>query len=138
MAGVIRPDLRSKIESAGIYRLLGMEVLEAGEGTAVVTLRCDERHVNVDGIVHGGVVCLAADTAMGFAVRSQVDPGWVNRTLSLSAEWYAPARLGDVIRIEAHVEHRAGRYHWVSALVAALPATPMAHTRCLCTVGEPV
>jgi uncharacterized protein (TIGR00369 family) len=133
---MIRSDLVDRIATTPIYGLLGVEVVEAYDGAAAIVLHCDDRHVNVDGVVHGGIIGLAVDTAMGFAIRSRLGPGWVNRTLTLSIEWFAPATASDTLRIDARVDQSVGRYCWATAQVIAQPGRRVARAGCLCAVRE--
>ena len=49
---------------------LGVEVLEAQAGTARLSLPVTSEHLNVGGVVHGGVICTLIDVAVGVACHS--------------------------------------------------------------------
>jgi len=51
-------------------RHLGLELLEAGEGTASVAMRVRPEHINFWGSCHGGAIFSLADTALGLACNS--------------------------------------------------------------------
>jgi acyl-CoA thioesterase len=51
-------------------RSLGMELVEAGEDTAVVRMRITRQMVNGYDIVHGGYLFMLADTAFACACNS--------------------------------------------------------------------
>jgi LAO/AO transport system kinase len=51
-------------------RHLGLELLEAGEGTATVAMRVRPEHINFWGSCHGGAIFSLADTALGLACNS--------------------------------------------------------------------
>ncbi len=106
--------LNASMARTPIYELLGLRLVSAGEGRAVLELECDERHANVDGAVHGGVVCLVADTAMGFAVRTQLAPNAPNKTLNLSIDYLRGAAKGDRLLATARVDHGTRRFRWAS------------------------
>jgi acyl-CoA thioesterase len=57
-------------EAAPFYGTLGIAVEEASPGRARLRLNADGRHLNGDGIVHGGVLPALADAAMGSAART--------------------------------------------------------------------
>jgi acyl-CoA thioesterase len=61
---------REWAESAPFYATLGIVVEEVSPGRARLRLRVDGRHLNADGIVHGGVLPALADAAMGSAART--------------------------------------------------------------------
>ena len=106
--------IADRMRQAGIYELLGIRLLSAKPGMVELEVVCDDRHANVDGAVHGGFLCLVADTAMGFAVRSNLDSTWQNRTVNLNIDWFSGARIGDRIKAKASVEHSSHRFRWAS------------------------
>lgn len=108
-------ELAARLAASPIYDLLGLRIVAAGDGEVRVELDCDRRHANVDGAVHGGVLALLADTAMGFAVRTQLEPEWHNKTLDLSIDFVRAARLGDRLRAVARVDQASRRFRWASA-----------------------
>jgi uncharacterized protein (TIGR00369 family) len=112
------PDLAqtisARMDTASIYAILGIQLLSAERGAVELEVTCGARHANVDGAVHGGFLCLVADTAMGFAVRSGIDRSWQNRTMNLSIDWFIGARIGDRIRARAKVDHATPRFRWAS------------------------
>ena len=108
-------ELAARLAASPIYDLLGLRIVAAGDGEVRVELDCDRRHANVDGAVHGGVLALLADTAMGFAVRTQLEPDWHNKTLDLSIDFVRAARLGDRLRAVARVDQASRRFRWASA-----------------------
>jgi uncharacterized protein (TIGR00369 family) len=110
--------IAARMLRADIYELLGIRLLSAQHGTVELEVVCDERHANVDGAVHGGFLCLVADTAMGFAVRSDLDASWQNRTVNLNIDWYSAAKVGDRIRAKAVVDHATNRFRWASVELA--------------------
>jgi uncharacterized protein (TIGR00369 family) len=106
--------IAARMEKAGIYELLGIRLLGAAPGSVELEVLCDKRHANVDGAVHGGFLCLVADTAMGFAVRSDLDPSWQNRTVNLYIDWFSAAKIGDTVTARAVVDHASSRFRWAS------------------------
>ena len=113
-AAELARTISARMDAASIYALLGIHLLSAERGKVELAVTCDARHANVDGAVHGGFLCLVADTAMGFAVRSEIDRSWQNRTVNLNIDWFSGARVGDRICARAMVEHAASRFRWAS------------------------
>lgn len=74
----------------------GMKLESAGEGSAVVSLVVEDRHLNGNGVAHGGVVFSLADVAFAVAVNSR-GPA-VSATSSIS--FRAPGKPG-VLRASA-------------------------------------
>lgn len=74
-------------------------VFEAGEkGAKRFALRIDARHVNMNGIVHGGLLMTFADAALGQAAWDACDHADCV-TLNMQSQFLAPAREGDLIEV---------------------------------------
>ncbi|MEU3985355.1 hydroxyphenylacetyl-CoA thioesterase PaaI [Streptomyces sp. NPDC026672] len=87
-------------------RGLGIELLEAGDGSAVVRMTVTAAMVNGHGIAHGGFVFTLADTAFACACNSR---GPVTVAAGADITFTAPAREGDVLTAIAHERTRYGR-----------------------------
>jgi uncharacterized protein (TIGR00369 family) len=95
---------------APIYRDLGFDITDGGEGWVEVTLRISDRLLNVDGVLHGGVWTIVADSAMGGAVRTMISPAERAITAQCDFRWLRPLH-GDVLRAVGRVL-RPGRSLW--------------------------
>jgi uncharacterized protein (TIGR00369 family) len=80
----------------GFHRSIGFAIDPAGSGPGVATVRgkVRPRHLNINGVVHGGVYASALDTAMGAAVVSLLAEGESTATTSLYVEFLRSARAG--------------------------------------------
>ena len=78
----------------------------------VLSFDCAPLHANLDGWLHGGLVELVADTAMGLAARLEADAAATNRTLHLTLDFQEGARLDDRVECAATVMHRTRRFVW--------------------------
>ncbi|MBT2411219.1 hydroxyphenylacetyl-CoA thioesterase PaaI [Streptomyces sp. ISL-12] len=87
-------------------RLLGIELLEQGEGTAVLRMTVTEAMANGHGTAHGGYLFLFADTAFACARNSH---GPVTVASGADVTFVAPAREGDVLTATAREATRFGR-----------------------------
>ena len=79
-------------------RELGIEVVEAALGRAVTRVRVEERHVNFNGVCHGGLTFTLADAAFGYACNSQ---GVVSGSIDAHIVYSVAVRLGDVLTATA-------------------------------------
>jgi acyl-CoA thioesterase len=75
-------------------RELGMELLEVGDGTAIVRMMVRADMVNGHAIAHGGYVFLLADTAFACACNSR---GPVTVAAGADIVFVAPAREGELL-----------------------------------------
>ncbi|WP_216217064.1 hydroxyphenylacetyl-CoA thioesterase PaaI [Amycolatopsis aidingensis] len=87
-------------------RSLGIELLEAGGGRAVATMRVTGSMVNGHDIVHGGYVFLLADTTFACACNSH---GPVTVAAGADITFVAPAKRGDELVATAEERTRYGR-----------------------------
>jgi acyl-CoA thioesterase len=87
-------------------RRLGIEVVEYGEGSAVLRMTVTASMVNGHGIAHGGYLFLLADTAFACACNSH---GPVTVAAGAGIDFVAPAREGDVLVATARERTRYGR-----------------------------
>ncbi|MFF8940228.1 hydroxyphenylacetyl-CoA thioesterase PaaI [Streptomyces paradoxus] len=87
-------------------RRLGIELLEQGEGTAVLRMTVTPAMVNGHGIAHGGYVFLLADSAFACACNSH---GPVTVATGADITFVAPAHEGDILVARAEERVRYGR-----------------------------
>jgi acyl-CoA thioesterase len=67
--------------------LLGMRPKSIGDRQARFELEVAARHLNPNGTLHGGVIYSVADTAMGAALFSRLDPGEQCATLEIKMNY---------------------------------------------------
>ena len=87
-------------------RSLGMELVQAAEGTAVVRMQVTGQMVNGYDIAHGGYLFMLADTAFGCACNSH---GAVTVGAGAEISFVTAARLGDELVATAEMRTRYGR-----------------------------
>jgi acyl-CoA thioesterase len=85
---------------------LGMELLQAGDGGAVVRMRITDDMVNGHGVVHGGYVFMVADTAFACACNSH---GPVTLAAGADITFLRPTRPGEVLEARARELSTSGR-----------------------------
>ena len=102
LTGAVRAMLAGDVAS----RSLGMEVVQAAEGSAVVRMRIREQMVNGHAIAHGGYLFMLADTALACASNSY---GAAAVAAAADITFVASARLGDELVATATERTRYGR-----------------------------
>ncbi|MGA2295314.1 MAG: PaaI family thioesterase [Acidimicrobiales bacterium] len=73
-----------------IALLMGFSLEEVGEGRVVFGCTPDESLYNPIGVVHGGLVCTLADTVIGCAVHSLLEPGVAYTSIDLTVNYLRP------------------------------------------------
>jgi len=105
------PDLYHAARRGGFHHEVGFRVVpeKSGAGFCTVSGHVEHRHLNFNGIVHGGVMATILDTAMGGAVVSLLTEDETAATTSLYVEFLRTARQGEVLTARGHVLRR-GRH----------------------------
>jgi uncharacterized protein (TIGR00369 family) len=80
-----------------VAELIGIEVVEGGQGETVFRLEAEERHSNPMGTIHGGILCDLADAAMGMAFFTTLDDGETFTTLELKINYLRPFWTGTLL-----------------------------------------
>jgi uncharacterized protein (TIGR00369 family) len=70
--------------------LLGFEVIEIGEGEAMLAMDAGRRHANRGGAVQGGVITSLADTATAFAFMTTLEAGQSTTNVELKVNFLRP------------------------------------------------
>jgi uncharacterized protein (TIGR00369 family) len=89
-------SLRDRLHDSEFYRWAGIEVTDASPGIVDIALEAGGQHLNLQGLVHGGILATLADTAMGLAVRTVLEPGRRHVTVQLGIEFLSPGRPGRI------------------------------------------
>src|SRR5262249_49073025 len=76
--------------------LLGFEAVSVTRGRAVLRLDVQERHRQLHGVVHGGILAALADTASAIAVYTTVPPGTAIATVELKINYLEAVPAGRV------------------------------------------
>ena len=90
-------ELRGRLDESEFYRWADIEVLSAEPGRVGVAFEAGPHHVNLQGLVHGGMLATLADTAMGLAVRTVLEPGRRHVTVQLGIEFLSPGGPGRIV-----------------------------------------
>lgn len=72
-------------------------------------VRIEERHTNARGTAHGGVLSTIADMTVGYAVAMSTDPPTSLRTASMTIDFIATVRVGDIVLSTPRVLHVGSR-----------------------------
>jgi uncharacterized protein (TIGR00369 family) len=81
-------------QGEGFRELVGTELSSAKEGRAVVSMRAEERHLNPNGTVHGGVVYTLVDVSMAEALKTMIEGDERPVTIEIKVNYLEPGRPG--------------------------------------------
>jgi uncharacterized protein (TIGR00369 family) len=125
----------TEIPHAPIAELLGMELVELGEGRATFALDPAERHYNPLGTVHGGIAATLLDSAMGCAVHTTLSEGDRYTTLELKVNFVrAITEATGRVVASGSVIHRGGRIATAEARLTDEDGRLLAHGTSTCLI----
>lgn len=131
----LRAILDGDIPMAPIGALVGMRLVEVGEGRAVFELQPAEYHYNPIGSVHGGIAATLLDSAMGCSINTRLPRGVAYTTLELKVNYIRPmTRDTSVVRAEGHVVHLGGRIAVAEGRLVDASGKLYAHATTTCLV----
>jgi uncharacterized protein (TIGR00369 family) len=118
--------VRARVEGSRFHDWVGMALTSLGNGEATVELEVGPDHLNLMGVLHGGVISSLADAAMGVGMLSALDDGWTHLTTSLQVTFLAPGTLGDRVSARGRVLKRGRRFGYAEADVERPDGTLLA------------
>lgn len=123
-------EVRARVERSVFHRWAGMRLDRIAPGEVDVSLEVEPHHMNLVGIVHGGVIATLADTATGIAMKAALPRGLTHVTAQLNVNYLSPGRggrligRGRVVRVGARVGYaEADILDWEDKLLARATAT---------------
>ncbi|MEQ1830941.1 MAG: PaaI family thioesterase [Pirellula sp.] len=134
--------MSDRFDSAPISKLLGLYVhpespVDKQVGRAVVELKIDERLNNPMGRVHGGVLSVLADTAMGIAFGRTLNENQDFSTIDLHIHFMRPVR-GQLLTATGTMVQRGLRIGYVQCNIVDETGRLVANSSCSCTLLDRV
>ncbi|WP_372682259.1 PaaI family thioesterase [Desulfosarcina sp.] len=105
--GPHRFSMPAWISCAPFEQMLGMEIVKAEAGEAILRMPFIPSLAQGAGLMHGGAMVSLADTAVVMAIKSVVAPGTHFATLSMENRFLHPVKQG-ILEARASVAERAG------------------------------
>ncbi|MBO8170165.1 MAG: PaaI family thioesterase [Thermoanaerobacteraceae bacterium] len=90
------------LAAGSFWQLIDMDVDYDENGKAFVRIPVSEKHRQVYGQVHGGVIATMLDSAIAVVVNQKIGPDEGANTVELKVNYLRPA-LGDSLRAEAEI-----------------------------------
>ncbi len=91
--------------TSGIMKMLGGKIESFEEGLSVMSLTLEEKHMNPNGVVHGGVITTLMDEATGHAIVTirglEAMEETPHATVDMSVSFLSGARVGDELVCQA-------------------------------------
>jgi uncharacterized protein (TIGR00369 family) len=87
-------QLRERLDQVPFAKLLGMELVAAGRGTATLRLSITDDLRQIHGVMHGGATASLIDTATAFAIVPMMAPDEKFSTVGLMINYLRPLKQG--------------------------------------------
>lgn len=118
--------------------LLGMSIVDIGEGHATFELSPDERMLNPLGTVHGGIAATILDSCLGCAVHTTLAPGEGYTTAQLNLHYLRPMLPGmGPVRATGTVIHRGRKQATAEGRLVGPDGKVIAHGTTTCLILTP-
>ena len=108
IARLAAKELSAKLRTTNVIRQFGFELLEADVHHVVLRMRVTPRHLQVHGVVHGGVMAALVDSAGGLSVYLHLPPGSRVATVEMKINYLEGVEKG-IVKADARVI-RLGRH----------------------------
>jgi uncharacterized protein (TIGR00369 family) len=102
VAHLAAEELRERLEQSNTAKQFGFTLREAKRGHVVLLMHVDKRHMQVHGVVHGGVLAALADTAGGLATYMACPRGTRVATIEMKINYLEAVEAG-IVRADARV-----------------------------------
>jgi uncharacterized protein (TIGR00369 family) len=89
-------EVQERFARSGFHGWIGMRLERVEIGEVDVALDVEPHHLNLVGLLHGGLIATLADTASGLAYRTVLEPGTRHVTTQLSVTFLSPGRTGRI------------------------------------------
>ena len=95
--------------SSPVIDLIG-PVYSKGEGAELVLgLRVEQKHCNMRGALHGGILATLADIALGYAIAFSSKPPTGLVTANLTLDFAGTAKIGDWLEVRVDIQKKGSR-----------------------------
>jgi uncharacterized protein (TIGR00369 family) len=93
----LHAEIAERMAATAFYPWIGFTIVSARKGEVEIAMEAKPHHLNVQGLVHGGVIASMLDSAAGMSVRTALGEGRRHVTAQLSVNYLTPARTGRLV-----------------------------------------
>jgi len=94
--------IREKFQTNHFPNSVGIEIDAIEPGRARLSLEVTERHLQLQGVMHGGATATLIDTAVAFAIAGASEPGARFTTVEMKINYLLAIRTGRIVA-DAHL-----------------------------------
>ena len=97
LAHLAESELARRLQSTNAARMFGFSLEGAEPGRAVLRMKVQRRHIQVHGVVHGGILAALADTAGALGIYLMVPRGTRLATIELKINYLEAVAKGTLV-----------------------------------------
>jgi uncharacterized protein (TIGR00369 family) len=113
------PGFGPLFRSSPVIDLIG-PVYSKGEGAGLVLgLRVEQKHCNMRGTLHGGILATLADIALGYTIAFSTQPPTGLVTANLTLDFAGTAKIGDWLETKVDVQKKGSRLAFANCYISA-------------------
>jgi uncharacterized protein (TIGR00369 family) len=91
-----KAELAARLKNSAPGRMFGYELDAIGPGAAKMSMRVQSRHIQIHGVVHGGILASLADTAGAMAAYPMLPRGIRLATVEMKINYLEPVDRGTI------------------------------------------
>lgn len=131
----LHAQLTERMRDTPFYGWIGSSVVSAREGEVEIAMDAGPHHLNLQGLVHGGVIATLLDSAAGCAVHSTLPHGSGYTTVDLHTTFLRPVTAASGrVTAEGSVLSRGSRTALAEARLTDERGRLLAHATSTCLV----
>jgi len=100
--------IRDKLKRSPFSDILGIEVLEIGEGVVRLRMPFSKKLTQPFGMLHGGAIVSLADSAVAKALATMINPDQKISAIEIKCNFLSPVEEGEIIA-EGKIIHKGNR-----------------------------
>lgn len=118
MSCYLQAVVHGELPNSPAIELMGIRLERFENGSAEVSFRPCDYHVNFVGAVHGGVISAVLDSCIGYAVNTTLKPNEAFVTTQLGIQYVRGIRPGTAMfTAKARLRHRGSRVVFADAVL---------------------
>ena len=112
-------------------------VYSKGEGVDLVLgLRVEQKHCNMRGALHGGILATLADIALGYAIAFSTKPPTGLVTANLTLDFAGTAKIDDWLEARVDVQKKGSRLAFANCYISTGEARIVRASAVFVVAGE--
>lgn len=124
------------VRESPFIQLVGPFYQKQVDGRFRLALRAEERHCNMRGDIHGGVISTMADIALGYNIAFSRDPAIPAVTANLNVDYLGRVSRGDWLEVTTEIQKLGKRLAFASCVFNVGPTIVAKASGVFSTLGK--